>query len=98
MLLVGQQFFSVFKKKARISGFTTSSQKVPNGSSTNADGVDFEWIPKEHLQTSNSLTLLAMIKDYLFFIYFSIKIDKSPKISPRQRRSNGKTATASSEE
>jgi len=68
LVLVGfQQFFTVVKKKTRISTKTTAhAQKVAsNGSSAKTDGVDFEWIPKEHLQTQN----------------------KSPNVSPRQRKS-----------
>lgn len=69
LLVVGlQQFFTVFKKKTGIrSKPTYNVQKVSNGNaSTNTEDVDYEWIPKEHLQTN-----------------------KSPKVSPRQRKVNG---------
>jgi translocon-associated protein subunit alpha len=55
--LVGaQQFFSVFKKKARTTTKSAAyAQKVASSSnSAKTDGVDFEWIPKEHLQSNKS--------------------------------------------
>jgi translocon-associated protein subunit alpha len=54
-LVAIQQFFFVFKKKARITtkSTATAQKNASNGSSAKTDGVDFEWIPKEHLQTQN---------------------------------------------
>jgi translocon-associated protein subunit alpha len=68
------QFFSVFKKKGRSSNksYASTASKLPNGTQNSGD-VDFEWIPKEHLQTN-----------------------KSPKVSPRQRKTkNGSALSAS---
>jgi len=50
------QFLAVFRKKGRSSNksYASTAAKVSNGGATNSDGVDFEWIPKEHLQTNKS--------------------------------------------
>lgn len=74
-LVVLQQFFSVVKKKTVGSAPKVNAQKVAsNGSSAKTDGVDFEWIPKEHLQTQN----------------------KSPNVSPRQRKNRGGLSSGNS--
>jgi len=68
------QFMSVFKKKGRPSSksYASNTSKLPNGTQNSSD-IDFEWIPKEHLQTN-----------------------KSPKVSPRQRKpKNGSALSAS---
>jgi len=46
------QFLSVFgKKKSRsVKSYSQSSQKLSNGNTSNTDDVDYEWIPKSHLQ------------------------------------------------
>lgn len=55
LLVAVQQFFFVFKKKTRsVTKSSAPAQKVAsNGNSAKTDGVDFEWIPKEHLQAQN---------------------------------------------
>jgi len=48
------QFLSVFKKKGRGSKVSYTA-KVSNGNTaSSSNDVDFEWIPKEHLQTNKS--------------------------------------------
>lgn len=50
------QFMSVFRKKGRSTTRSNASSavKIPNGGSGSGDDVDYEWIPKEHLQTKTS--------------------------------------------
>lgn len=50
------QFATVFKKKGRSATktYASNAQKVSNGSAASSDDVDYEWIPKEHLQTKTS--------------------------------------------
>lgn len=55
LLVVLQQVFSGFKKKTR-SSKSSYVHKLSNGNgtSTNSNDVDLEWIPKEHLQQNKS--------------------------------------------
>jgi translocon-associated protein subunit alpha len=67
----GNHLLSVFRKKGRSTKYT--AHKISNGNGS-ADGVDYEWIPKEHLQQN-----------------------KSPRVSPRQRKvKNGGGSAAGS--
>lgn len=52
LLVGGNHLLSVFRKKGRSSKYVAS--KVSNGNNGSSDGVDFEWIPKEHLQQKQS--------------------------------------------
>lgn len=51
LLVGGYQLLSTFTKKGKGAKFTP--HKVSNGTS-NSNDVDFEWIPKEHLQQNKS--------------------------------------------
>ncbi len=56
LLVAVQQFFFVFKKKTRssVKSSATAQKVASNGNSAKTDGVDFEWIPKEHLETQST--------------------------------------------
>jgi len=56
LLFALQHFFSIFSKKRRPGKQSSSKQtNGGNGSYTNgSDDVDYEWIPKEHLQQNKS--------------------------------------------
>jgi hypothetical protein len=60
VLFGAYQFMSVFRKKGRssVKSYASTAQKVSNGTSSSGD-VDFEWIPKEHLQSSKLLILFV---------------------------------------
>lgn len=51
LLVVGNHFLSSIRKKGRSS--KKIAPKATNGTGT-TDGVDMDWIPKEHLQQNNS--------------------------------------------
>jgi len=55
LVLAASHFLGIFKKKSKVSRFVGNVQKQANGvaNGTTKD-VDFEWIPKEHLQQNKS--------------------------------------------
>jgi translocon-associated protein subunit alpha len=55
LLVGGNHLLSTFRKKSgRSSKYTAHKQTNGSGVSgtTSVDGIDYEWIPKEHLQQS----------------------------------------------
>lgn len=65
LAIVAQQFLS---KKRRGGVKPSYTQKASSNGHSTSNGVDLQWIPKEHL---------------------SSKEDRSPRVSPRQRKANG---------
>jgi len=75
LLVLAQHFFSVFSKKHRITKKQNGHSVSAKSNGTNgSNDVDFEWIPKEHLQQN-----------------------KSPRQSPRQRKTVKSGAGSGSE-
>lgn len=56
--LAGQHFLSVFRRKGKIPRFGANGHKQYSNGVQNGNGkdIDFEWIPKEHLQNKSPRT------------------------------------------
>lgn len=56
--LAGQHFLSVFRRKGKIPRFGSNGHKQYSNGVQNGNGkdVDYEWIPKEHLQNKSPRT------------------------------------------